>query len=160
MTQLTHFGFTGTRHGATEAQLRRLSKVLHVWSGYRGNQTFVAHHGDCVGADEQVHHMIKSLGWLSYAHPMDPPDHRAYVNANFRYPPKPPLARNRDIVMVAFQMYALPFEMTEQLRSGTWATIRYTIEAGKPLTVILPNGDAVTHKGRYVPPSQQGTLNL
>ena len=51
-----------------------------------------------------------------------------------------PLARNRIIVSTSDEMLALPGEMTEQRRSGTWATIRFARKHGTPMKIIYPDG--------------------
>jgi hypothetical protein len=51
---------------------------------------------------------------------------------------KPYLARNRDIVNESDRLITLP-KGPETLRSGTWATVRYAVEAGKPVRIYYPN---------------------
>jgi bifunctional non-homologous end joining protein LigD len=53
--------------------------------------------------------------------------------------------KSTSIVMVAFDLlylngYGLPAEPEEQLRSGTWSTVRFAKKQGKPVFVILPDG--------------------
>jgi bifunctional non-homologous end joining protein LigD len=53
--------------------------------------------------------------------------------------------KSTSIVMVAFDLlylngYDLPAEPEEQLRSGTWSTVRFAKKQGKPVFVILPDG--------------------
>lgn len=64
----------------------------------------------------------------------------ARLSSNEVRPAKPPLIRNHDIVNNVELMIACPFETTEQLRSGTWATIRYTRKQKKHLIIIWPDG--------------------
>jgi len=40
-------------------------------------------------------------------------------------------------------MIATPGEVDEQLRSGTWSTVRFARKQGKPVHVILPDGRVV-----------------
>jgi hypothetical protein len=42
-------------------------------------------------------------------------------------------------------MVATPRGFKEELRSGTWATIRYTIKMKKLLTIIWPDGTIKVH---------------
>jgi bifunctional non-homologous end joining protein LigD len=53
--------------------------------------------------------------------------------------------KSTSIVMVAFDLlylngYDLPAEPEEQLRSGTWSTVRFAKKQGKPVFLILPDG--------------------
>ena len=43
-------GFTGTRHGMTPLQRAGVAAILQQVAGTGG---FVAHHGDCIGADAE-----------------------------------------------------------------------------------------------------------
>jgi hypothetical protein len=49
--------------------------------------------------------------------------------------------RNRKIANYSDKLIATPKESTEQLRSGTWTTIRYARLANKIVYIIVPNGD-------------------
>jgi hypothetical protein len=123
----------------TGAQKERLKGLLNA-SGCSE-----AHHGDCVGADEQFHDILtEGLGWTIVIHPSSSDALRAYKGEGefdtIILPPKPPLQRNHDIVDASDLMIACPNEREEILRSGTWATIRYARERHKPLIVILPDG--------------------
>jgi len=50
------------------------------------------------------------------------------------------LERNRAIVDETDILLAAPLESEEQLRSGTWATVRYARKQHKTVLVIFPNG--------------------
>ena len=62
------YGFTGTRHGASSAQLEWLPGMLHPDDEL--------HHGACIGADRQAHHLAIARGLRSSAilPPMRPHD--------------------------------------------------------------------------------------
>jgi hypothetical protein len=99
------------------------------------------HHGDCIGADEFAHGCWR-LGtdgkvWL---HPPSDPRKRAFCGADREEKPVPYLARNDNIVASVRVLLAAPNSMTENLRSGTWATIRYARKKGIPIYIVLPNG--------------------
>src|SRR5262245_38799399 len=49
-------GFTGTRHGMTPSQRLAVTAVVHEVAHDSG---FVAHHGDCVGADAEFHDLCR-----------------------------------------------------------------------------------------------------
>jgi hypothetical protein len=50
------------------------------------------------------------------------------------------LQRNRNIVDAVQVMIACPRGFEEELRSGTWATIRYARKVGRKLYIIYPDG--------------------
>ena len=56
---------------------------------------------------------------------------------------KPYLDRNKDIVLETQTLVATPAETTEQLRSGTWSTVRYARKLKRPAVLILPDGTIV-----------------
>jgi len=58
---------------------------------------------------------------------------------NDMIPAEPYLLRNHRIVDAVARMVACP-KGEEELRSGTWATVRYARKCGKPVTIIWPDG--------------------
>lgn len=128
-------GFTGTRKGLTDRQAKRLFVALSVFKK-RFNLTEVRH-GDCIGADAHFAGIASGLGLLVVSHPPIKHDLRAFKGDKF-LSPKPYLERNRDIVDNSDFMIACPSERKEELRSGTWYTIRYTKKVSKPLGIIYP----------------------
>lgn len=116
-------GFTGTQHGMGPTQLRALATLLDGVTGA------TVHHGDCVGADA-------------------PPiieDKRAHCACDVLLIPAPYLVRNRAIVDATEVLVATPKGIYEQQRSGTWSTVRYARELGRPLLIVYPNG-AIKHE--------------
>lgn len=144
-------GFTGTRHGMTEAQKAAVEeKLTHLICGDHGHSCemrVVVHHGDCVGADADFHRIARRLGFPVVIHPPDVGALRAHCE---KFPdselptvlePLPYLDRNQVIVAIARIVIATPAEMTEQVRSGTWSTIRRARRNGEAVThVFLPDG--------------------
>lgn len=128
-------GFTGTRQGMTEFQKRWFKDYLD------SHHTLAFHHGDCVGADADAH-KIAYVKWIDIViHPCTLSDQRAFCEgARLVHPPLPPLRRNQNIVNSSTRMIAMPSSNHEELRSGTWATIRYARRLGKPLVVVGPKG--------------------
>lgn len=127
------YGFTGTRHGQTEAQKRTLGPC------FRADDEW--HHGDCVGSDEEAHIMARAAGADVVIHPPTADAMRAFcMGAKSIRPRRPYLQRNGDIVDETDHTVATPAEMEEQKRGGTWSTIRYAQSRGKPCSVILPDG--------------------
>jgi len=135
-------GFTGTRIGMSEKQILLLKHWLQT------HRVSEAHHGDCIGADEQFHKIVKELGIKVIAHPgalvnqyglVIEHKFRAYTNADIILNAKPFLERNKDIVDICDILLAAPYSR-ERLRSGTWYTIKYARIVGKPVIVFWRDG--------------------
>lgn len=127
-------GFTGTQRGVTPEQWAACWPMLNA----RAPGSF--HHGDCIGSDDQIAGMTRLIGFWIVGHPPVITSKRAFFQSDELRDPLPYLARNHKIVDAAQEMIATPGEFEEQLRSGTWATIRYARRVGKPVHVILPDG--------------------
>ena len=132
------FGFTGTRHGMTEAQKAALR-------GYLAGSTGEFHHGDCVGADAEAHDIADECGYGIIIHPPKDYAHRAWkeVPRHMMKSEDSYLSRNRAIVNSTISLIATPFEAEEQPKGGTWYTVRYARKAGKAVVLILPDGKIV-----------------
>jgi len=135
------YGFTGTKHGMSTEQkecFREIVKGRHV----------VFHHGDCIGADAEAHDIVVSNAASAdiIIHPPLIAKYRAFkygicrVGSTTIRKPREYLARNHDIVNESQAMIATPRFTYEELRSGTWATIRYAKKVDKKLTIIYPDG--------------------
>jgi len=126
-------GFTGTsKYSLTNKQIREVRQLL--------KQCEEVHHGDCIGADASFHELAKACGKRIVIHPPMKDNHRAYKVGDVVHPVKAYLQRNHNIVNAVDLMIACPHTDVEQLRSGTWATIRYARKVGKALEV-LPRGE-------------------
>ena len=137
-------GFTGTRKGMTPKQFDtfcgELARLLRL-----GATEF--HHGDCQGADAEAHGAASLVPrFCIIIHPPTNRMKRAFCGeSRFAHvqwlKAKPYIDRNHDIVDSSDILIATPAEMTEQLRSGTWATVRYAEHtARKIVTIIYPDG--------------------
>jgi hypothetical protein len=135
---MTSIGFTGARQGMTEAQKSALGDLLDGGAGE-------FHHGDCIGADSQAHDIADECGYSIILHPPTNSSQRAWreVPKHMERPEKPYLDRNKDIVRETASLIAAPAEPEEQLRSGTWSTVRFARKQGKPVFVILPDGSVI-----------------
>jgi len=127
-------GVTGTTRGMTTAQKQKLvENLLGVTD---------LHHGDCVGSDADAHDLVRLVrpDIKITSHP--PVNHklRAFKQADFSWEPKPYLERNKDIARSCQALIATPAGYTELRRSGTWATVRYAVNARKPVLIIYPDG--------------------
>lgn len=130
-------GFTGTQRGMTAPQRTSFTAAL-LFARIGLNPEF--HHGDCIGADAEAHAIAIGLGFRAFIHPPIDPKKRAWCEASWLFEPKPYLDRNHDIVDAAQFLIAAPGEPIEQLRSGTWATIRYARKINRNLLIIGPKG--------------------
>lgn len=141
-------GFTGTQRGCTQRQ----RDELNDWFGsFTLIDEFELHHGDCIGADAEAHEIARGWGARVAGHPPTDPKKRAFCRFDEEREPKPYLDRNHDIVDETEWMVAAPGEMEEQLRSGTWATIRYARKRGRRLIIVHPDGSSAEEDGRSEP---------
>ena len=129
-------GFTGTQDGMTQQQKDKLKELLSIERLSHSN----FHHGDCIGADEEACLIATELGFNLHCHPPNNPSKRAFVKSAVYAEEKPYLDRNRDIVDSCYKLYATPKDFKEELRSGTWATIRYARKNNKQVMIIYPDG--------------------
>ncbi len=139
-------GFTGTRDETTVEQHRSLI----AW--FTANVPTEFHHGCCVGADEDaafvVAHVNANTGTKTkrVGHPPTNrslmSSHKEMIAEEFREP-LPYLVRNRVIVDETAAMLACP-KGPEELRSGTWSTVRYARRLKRPITIIWPDGEVTT----------------
>lgn len=151
MSDIYHVGFTGTQAGMTPDQSVAVMRVLYAlseerWSSpYGTNPNLKFHHGDCIGADEEAACHAHGVGFTVVGHPPLEERKRAYYESDTTEQAKDYLTRNHDIVDASNEMIAAPKHHYEEVRSGTWATIRYAAKIKKPLTVVWPDG---THEHR------------
>lgn len=142
------FGFTGTSEEVKEEQLITLEKVIKKIARKKN----VEHHnGGCINADKACYDIVRAL-IPSATIIMHPPkntskmfpyfDSEAYKGqgAVISRPPLDYLKRNMQIVAESDFLVATPKSVAEELRSGTWATIRYARIARIPILIVWPNG--------------------
>lgn len=126
-------GFTGTQDGMSVNQKRELYKHL---CDLRMFEVHEFHEGDCIGADaESLLYVarLKQAGHTitTHAHPPTDQKKRAFIRTDYVYPPEPYLIRNRRIIDATDILIAAPKSDEEELREGTWATIRYAEKLGR-----------------------------
>lgn len=144
-------GFTGTRRGMTAAQLTAVAGLLDTL------KPVAAHHGDCLGADADFHRLCVSRQIPVVIHPPANAGWRAFCHGHLVkvLPAKDYLERNRDIVAAGDVLIATPAG-PEMLRSGTWSTVRYAKKNGRPVFLVLPDGNVVRlcqgHEGTSTQP--------
>lgn len=130
-----HVGFTGTQTGMTAEQMNSVDRLL------TDDLTMsAAHHGDCIGADEQFHNLARLNGLTVHGHPPINPNKRAFCEFDSKEEEKDYIPRNHDIVDAVDWMIACPMGYKEELRSGTWSTIRYARSVGRIGVIVWPDG--------------------
>lgn len=135
-------GFTGTQHGMTADQKETFKMVIAEYRPARFN------HGGCIGADEDAHFMVvETIPVVTYPG-VDkaglPSKRGRFDGAAEVKKEKPYLDRNKDIVNDSDVMVATPQTFNEEIRSGTWSTVRYAGKVGKKVIVIWPDGSITT----------------
>lgn len=138
-------GFTGTQQGMTLMQLAVVADLMK-------RLEFTAfHHGDCIGSDHDAYLLVAKHrpDCRIVIHPPVLEHKCAFCvrirvpNTVVQLPARHYIDRNHDIVRASTLMLATPAEKVEQLRSGTWATIRFARKLGIKLHVIYPDGTIV-----------------
>jgi len=132
--KMLKLGFTGTQEGATSAQIAKLDELFASFG------QFELHHGDCIGADKAAHLAARRVGASVVIHPPLVKTKRAFCESALILPPKAYLERNKDIVDATDVLIACPKSEKEELRSGTWSTVRYARKQRKMEIIILPDG--------------------
>lgn len=131
-------GFTGTQAGCTSAQKAMLRLRLSIMREQSAQCEF--HHGDCIGADEDAHTEAVAAFFITVCHPPLAVGKRAFTKNDFVRQNKEYLDRNRDIVDETYGLIACPKGM-EELRSGTWSTVRYARKLKRPILIIHSDGN-------------------
>lgn len=155
MTNCIKVGFTGTRDGMTTDQLaelrHRLSRPQTDWKMFSE-----FHHGDCVGADEQAHDMMRVLlarYWPLrvdiHIHPPKDRRFRAHCDEGMDFmelrtvrvwDEDDYLARDRAIVDATDLLIGCPKGFDLRSHGGTTYTIGYALKVGKAVVIIWPDG--------------------
>ena len=119
-------GFTGTRRGMTQVQLDQLAFVLGI-VGIPSGQEFHygTHESVRLLADEQARNLAVLLGFT-------PVPHHARRGEE--------LQRDRDMVGLVDLLVAAPLTDREEVRSGTWATVRYARQRCIPVVMLSRGG--------------------
>lgn len=135
-------GFSGSIEGMTEQQM---SSVIELFSNIvrvsrQLGVRIEVHHGDAVGCDAQMHELARAMDVPIVIHPPVDDRLRAFcTGAETVLPEKPYLVRDGDIAQSDI-LIACPRQMEEVVRSGTWATIRYSRKNGKRRIIVFPDG--------------------
>jgi hypothetical protein len=129
-------GFTGTREGMTQYQKEQFALKIYEL----GCTEF--HHGDCKGADEDAHNIIRRIfpHIKIVVHPPKSTYLRAYCVGDETRKQYEYLVRDRNIVDETDYLIGTPLTDTPQFKSGTWYTIHYSESLKKPQFIIKRNG--------------------
>jgi len=143
MMKFFDVGFTGTSTGMTNAQTLEIHMLLGDLQTYIRSQR--AHHGLCVGSDAQFHQMAKAMGYLVIGHPGvnregQPAKRATDLVCDSTHPELFYLERNVNIVIESAVLLATPRTMVEEIRSGTWQTIRSARRQKRPRIIVYPDG--------------------
>jgi len=127
-------GMSGNRSGITKNAKNTLLRF------FEDNEIDEVHHGDCVGSDKDFHDVCATKEFKIVIHPPKNNKMRANCISEHILPAKDYLDRNHDIVDFTDMLVAFPSSETEEIRSGTWATIRYAKKKNKKILLIFPDG--------------------
>ena len=131
-----HIGFIGTQSDLSSDKERQV-RLRNFLSGARTGYTdYVFHHGDGIGMDSVAHGIASSLGYKIHIHPPNVDTKRAYCTQyNTIAYPKTYMDRNLDIAKTSHILIAMPKNPNEEeIRSGTWSTVRRARKVG---TLVL-----------------------
>jgi hypothetical protein len=166
-------GFTGTRLGMSIDQSAMLRRKLGRGKGGTTWTMFSEfHHGDCVGADEEAHDMMRvmlSRNWPLrvdlVVHP--PTDYRFRAGCGTTrveredaglgkgevrvLEAKDYLSRDRDIVDATDLLIACPAGIDLRSHGGTAYTVRYARAEVKPILIIWGDGRVETENFDLTP---------
>ena len=142
MSALFTIGYSGSRRGMTTPQTRGiywyLAEMLatHDWD----DPLIEGHHGDCLGGDVQFDTIVTVLGGRRVAHPPANEKLRAFCKADVILTARDYLSRDWDIASATAELVAGPESPEPEPKSGTWRTIGYAVQLGRPVRVFLPEG--------------------
>lgn len=139
---MTTHAFTGSRHGPTEPQ--RLAFTTWLTTAKPGRLL----NGLAIGCDEWALLAAKDYSWELEGFPCNITSQVSTVALELArgeyggkcHGPMAPLLRNQLMVDLADSLLAMPAGMEEELRSGTWATIRHARKRRKPIVFFWPDG--------------------
>lgn len=136
------WGFTGTRAGMRAFQLAITRRV------FKAGQPLVLRHGGAFGADFEAHATWREVCKKSVADVWPADAKRARIfEGQERVKVEPvmaPLDRNVEIVKRSKFLIATPHTEKEELRSGTWQTIREAAKINLPILIIWPESQRLT----------------
>lgn len=128
-------GVSGTRNDLTLQQFDSIANYLQ--SIYIPG--IELHHGDCVGADNTISEIAKSLNYKIVCHPPNIDTLRAFAPYDEIRKPLSYFARNRNIVDETDILIVAPYQNARQPKGGTWYTHDYAVKKNKTIKIFFPN---------------------
>ncbi len=140
-----NIGVTATREGLTGPQFKTIIEKLRYIAMTNDLDGVALHQGCCDGGDEQITIVAAAIGIPITAYP--PTDKKffsklAYELSSTVMKEGPYLERNGRIVDACDILIGAPKQKYEELRSGTWSTIRYARSLNKIMTIVWRDGGA------------------
>lgn len=129
-------GFSGTREGMNDFQKAQVkSWLVEFMLRSQVHDNVWLHHGGCVGADLEAHHIAKRIGYYLYLHPPLNTFAQAILPTDCDKSDDPFSfsGRNQRIVVASDVLIAAPKRSSG---GGTWNTIQHAINAKKPHIII------------------------
>ncbi len=117
-------GFTGNRYGLNNNQIEEIRKILDTYNN------IIVSHGDCIGSDTDFHKLCVEYknvnkNIIIQIFPPNKSILRAFNKGDILMQEKSYLERNLDIINNSDILITCPIDKNkEELRSGTWSTIR------------------------------------
>jgi hypothetical protein len=133
-------GFTGTRKGMTDEQWERVYQIL------MGLEYEEVHQGDCIGADADFFVIVYGIRQETgrpctiHAWPSTVKGTNTHSKSDIIHDPLPPLVRDKIMVERSDLLIACPKGDEEEVRSGTWTTVRYARKHGIRINIVWPDG--------------------
>jgi len=134
---MKHLGFTGTKKGIGSDQRKALQGALAI---FREKGYLWMHNGDCIGADATAALLWRRVKGKIYLHPPIKTRFRANLVADISCEPLDYLARDRHIAESSEVLVATPSGFFEEVRSGTWTTVRYARKLRRHIFLVFPDG--------------------
>ena len=119
-------GFTGNRFGLNNNQKKQILDILDQYNN------IIVSHGDCIGSDTDFHNLCvdyrnknQTKKILIHIYPPNNSTLRGFNNGDIIMKTQPYLKRNLDIIQNSSILIGCPINKNkEEIRSGTWSTIR------------------------------------
>ena len=131
---------TGTKKGMTEPQFNTFINLTENLFDKYGK---FFRHGDCIGVDWEAGEIVASNHpeVKIIIHPPTKYKYRAFSeNYDVMLPEDDYLVRDHKMVDAADFVVGVPKDFHEELRSGTWATLRYAKKIKRNHMIIWPDG--------------------
>lgn len=135
-----HLAFTGSKDHIT---LKQLTVLHQTFRSLRDKGYLWMHNGDCITSDFEAAKVWGKLKGKVMLHPPVNSKYRAFFQADIICEPREYIVRDHHMVDLSRRLIATPQTFEEQIRSGTWATIRYARKLRLKITIIYPDGSVV-----------------